>query len=58
VAEKDWPATLQRAAKELERAHEARDRAVREAAAADVSPTAIARAVGLSRMQVYRLIEK
>lgn len=47
---------LRRAAEELERAHAARDQAVRDAAAVGMPKTAIADAVGLSRMQVHRII--
>lgn len=57
MAETDWAQNLARAAQALEKAHAARDQVIRDAATAGLSPTAIARAVGLSRMQVYRIID-
>ncbi len=44
------------AVRELERWHAERDEAVRAAAQAGVTPTAIARASGLSRTHVYRIL--
>lgn len=47
---------LAKAAAALETAHAQRDQAIIDAAAAGMNQTAISRAVGMSRMQVYRII--
>lgn len=54
----DPAARIRTAVAELEKWHTERDAAIRAAAAGDpkLSPTEIARASGLSRMQVYRII--
>lgn len=52
----EWERKLRRAAVNLENAHTARDRTIREAAAAGMTQQAIADAVGLSRVHVYRLL--
>ncbi|UPL12993.1 helix-turn-helix domain-containing protein [Microbacterium galbinum] len=50
---------IREAVKQLETWRTERDEAIRAAAAGDprMSPTEIARASGLSRMQVYRILE-
>lgn len=52
----DHSKQLAKAAERLERAHADRDAAIIAAHEAGLKPTAIARAVGLSRMQVHRII--
>lgn len=47
---------LREVSTELTRLHAVRDRAIRDAYAANVPVTAIAAAVGLSRMQVHRIV--
>ena len=49
---------LSRAASALSEAHAARDAAIVAADAEGMNPTDIARHVGLSRMQIYRILEK
>ncbi|MDR6867558.1 DNA-binding phage protein [Microbacterium resistens] len=56
MGEVDWSKRLSDVALALRDARVARDEAIRAADAAGVGQTAIARSVGLSRMQVYRIL--